>query len=235
MTGDCIQWMLDALPTDDEIQITQRIIGLLFGAAHQLPMLVAFALYNLCKFPEYVEPLRHELAKAEPCELATSSDASTPLLDSFLKETARLYPLSTVNMRRKVMRPFHFSDGSVVPAGNILCVPHRELMLEAANYSDPAKFNGSRFVRDPGGSSNDPLSASRFSHPSPTFPFWGAVNHTCPGRFYATMVSKMVIAHLITNYDIKLQDESREPYLAWGSNMIPHPKLSLLLREREGC
>lgn len=50
-------------------------------------------MYNLCKYPEYIEPLTKEI-------LATRNDSSSrgyeahdmPLMDSFLKETARLNP-----------------------------------------------------------------------------------------------------------------------------------------------
>ena len=55
-------------------------MGLIFGGAHQLSMvcspvfhrcgtkvlqITAFALYYLCKYPEYVEPLREEAVAAK--------------------------------------------------------------------------------------------------------------------------------------------------------------------------
>lgn len=52
--------------------------------------LVAFALYNLCKLPEYLEPLREEIKATE--HLGSKKWDHMHLMDSFLKETARLQP-----------------------------------------------------------------------------------------------------------------------------------------------
>ena len=53
-----------------------------------------FAIYNLCTYPEYLEPLRHEAER-----LFKSGDSSAlddmPLWESFLKETARLNPIDS--------------------------------------------------------------------------------------------------------------------------------------------
>lgn len=53
--------------------------------------LITFALYNLCVHPEYVKPLRAEITRAANDEL-NSQNEDMPLLDSFIKETARLNP-----------------------------------------------------------------------------------------------------------------------------------------------
>lgn len=49
-----------------------------------------YALYDLCEHPEYIEKLREELAQTGG-EFWNCLD-SLPLLDSFLKESARLNP-----------------------------------------------------------------------------------------------------------------------------------------------
>ena len=54
--------------------------------------IIVFALYNLCKHQEYLERLRDEVSKMTEDEICGSRDHDTPLLDSFLKETARLCP-----------------------------------------------------------------------------------------------------------------------------------------------
>lgn len=45
-------------------------------------------------------------------------------------------------------------------------------MQDPANYPDPQTFNPFRFVAD---KDDSPRSEARFSHPSRSFPFWGAV------------------------------------------------------------
>jgi cytochrome P450 len=55
--------------------------------------LIAFVLYNLCRYPEYIQPLRDEIQTLPEGQPNNSND-EMPYLDSFLKETARLNPLT---------------------------------------------------------------------------------------------------------------------------------------------
>lgn len=82
-------------------------MGLLFGSAHQLPMvgyplfaqghakpmkILGFALHFLAEYPEYMEPLREEAVAAKNDKTAAIDYDQMQLMDSFLKETARLNP-----------------------------------------------------------------------------------------------------------------------------------------------
>ena len=55
--------------------------------------LITFALYNLCKHLEYMQPLRAEILRSGGVQLNHQNN-ELPLLDSFLKETARLNPVT---------------------------------------------------------------------------------------------------------------------------------------------
>lgn len=98
--------------TMSALYIYQQTLGLLMAASHQPPMVrsfypphnflklslttlqfISFMLLNLCKHPQYLEPLRNEARNI--AELSEWTKEATPLLDSFLKETARLNPLRT--------------------------------------------------------------------------------------------------------------------------------------------
>lgn len=57
--------------------------------------MLAFLLYNLCKYPEYLEPLRKEAQAMAAVESYGVKNEDTPLMDSFLKESARLNPMRT--------------------------------------------------------------------------------------------------------------------------------------------
>ena len=54
-----------------------------------------------------------------------------------------------------------------------------------------------------------------------------------PARFYVSMITKMVMAHLITTYDIKLANEGVNPSLLLGPTVLTHPCLVLRVRERK--
>ena len=55
---------------------------------------LANALYNLCIYPEYLYPLREE-ARTNQMQGYQHDVDSMPLLDSFLKETARMDPVDS--------------------------------------------------------------------------------------------------------------------------------------------
>lgn len=41
-----------------------------------------------------------------------------------------------------------------------------------------------------------------------------------PGRFYVSIVAKMVLSHFIMNYDIKLANPEAPPSLAWSFAIV---------------
>jgi len=43
----------------------------------------------------------------------------------------------------------------------------------------------------------------------------------------------MVMIHIIKNYDIKLADEGAKHCFSWDVTVLPHPNLTVLLRERK--
>lgn len=47
------------------------------------------------------------------------------------------------------------------------------------------------------------------------------------------MVVKMVLVHVIKHYEIKLADEDAKPHFSWGIDIMPHPRLTFLVRKRK--
>ncbi|KAH8654976.1 cytochrome P450 [Tricladium varicosporioides] len=227
-----VQWMIDSPRKDQDgstLAIAQRTLGFIFGSAYQMPMFITFAIYRLCKHPEYLPLLLQEVTLMSPDEVHSNKKQDTPFLDSFLKETARLHPLQVGSADRKVMTPFTFSDGTHIPTGNYIRIAQQALMLDPDVYSNPTEFQPSRFISD---ESNERASHSRLSQPSPTFPFWGSVGRACPGRFYVSMIAKMTVVYILTHYDLKLVDDKANPHFAWGSNIIPNPFMKIFIRPK---
>lgn len=63
---------------------------------------ITFAIHDLCLHPEYVQPLREEL-HAGYAEFERTS-TGLPLLDSFVKESARLTPVESSKLHRSPFR-----------------------------------------------------------------------------------------------------------------------------------
>ncbi|KAI4213103.1 MAG: hypothetical protein LQ351_004257 [Letrouitia transgressa] len=172
--ADCVQWIMESYKEKNQGTIKKAVdqtIGLLLASAHQFPMILSYIIFNLCIHPEYIERLRQESGSFQNSGDHEAID-NMPLLDSFIKESARLNPLDSLTMQRKAIQDYTFSDGTFVPAGNGVCVPQEALMHDPAVYPSPTEFNGYRFVTKEAGVLR---SSSKFTHPSWSFPFWGAV------------------------------------------------------------
>ncbi|KAI9836330.1 MAG: ADP-ribosylation factor protein 3, partial [Sclerophora amabilis] len=196
---DCVQWVIDSSPRKNpwtRTKIIQEILALWFGSVHQLAMTFVYALYDLCTFPEYVVPLREELENQlqhKHGQVGELQLDNLPLLDSFLRESARMRPSDCISVRRKALRPFAFSDGIRVDAGNWACVPQRAIMQDPALYPGGMAFDGFRFTGPVDRIDKDqrPVPNKRAEEPGATpakpgvkyteinskFPFWGLGKH----------------------------------------------------------
>lgn len=165
---DCIQFFIDASLQKDTWsahKIVQVILGIWFASVHQPALSLIYALDDLCTYPEYVDLLRKELST---CNVIEDDLDTLPLLDSFLKESARLHPSDSISVRRKVLQPYKFSDGTRLSVGDVACIPLQAIMRDPSSYPDSMRFNGFRFVDEQGTGS-----VKRFTDTSPTYPLWG--------------------------------------------------------------
>jgi Cytochrome P450 len=150
---DCIQWMLDTNPRKNPWsaeKIVQVLLGLWFASVHQLAICLVYALEDICSHPEYVEPLLEEILQHANPDGNNADLDSMSLLDSFLKESARLRPSDSISVRRKALQPYTFSDGLHIATGDVVCAPMRAMLQDESNFSDSRTFNGFRFVKADG-------------------------------------------------------------------------------------
>lgn len=53
-----------------------------------------------------------------------------------------------------------------------------------------------------------------------------------PARFYVSVVMKMILSHLIVDYEFKLADATAQPFLLFGKTRLPNPFMTILVRKR---
>lgn len=165
---DCIEFFVDANSVKESWsaqKIVQVILGIWFASVHQPAISLVYALDDLCNYPKYAELLRNGI---ETCHSIGESLDSLPILDSFLKESARLHPSDSISVRRKAVRPWRFTDGTYLSEGDVACVPLQAIMRDPKLYSDSLKFDAFRFV-DGTGTGN----LGRFTDTNFRFPLWG--------------------------------------------------------------
>ena len=70
--------------------------------------------------------------------------------------------------------------------------------------------------------------------PSPTNFAFGFGPHSCPGRFFAVYEIKIVLAHILQNYDFKLKDASGQTPLTCPVGLLnaTDPNIQFLFRRR---
>lgn len=69
-------------------------------------------------------------------------------------------------MRRKVLQPYTFTDGTSLPQGSIVSIPQRAIMRDAMYYDNPETFDGFRFV-------SDAATAKKYTDIDVSYPTWG--------------------------------------------------------------
>ncbi|TLD31888.1 cytochrome P450 [Venturia nashicola] len=232
---DCLQFLFEAARTPeqrDPLRITQQTMGFLFAAAHQLPMFLSFALYELSLRPKLVEALKQEAAGLDVTDIDSARDGAQ-LLDSFLREVARTHPLSAISIVRRTMKPLTLSDGLHVPVGNWIGIPQNGILGDESFYRNADCFQADRFVMSQDSPDSNQDGVRRFTFPDLSFPFWGSIKQSCPGRFYVSMVVKMVLITILSEYEIEPVDKDLQSTWTFGPHMLPSSSLSIRIRAVE--
>ena len=169
-------------------------------------------------------------------------------IDSFIKESQRLSPITNrnwnllsftdlkidlflVGISRLAMKDFTFSDGTVIPRGTSLSVSLHNIHFNDKVYEDPLKFDGFRFskMRQLEGSGKK----AGFVSSSSDHIAFGYGRHLCPGRYFAAYELKLMLAHIVTTYDVKLEVEGVRPRDMWVTiSCVPNPTANVLFRKR---
>ncbi|OMP81510.1 Ent-kaurene oxidase [Diplodia seriata] len=162
--------------------------------------------------------------------------------DSFLKETMRLDIFAGRGLLHEVVAEGGVAlpgEGAVVPKGAWVGVAASEMQKDEDVYGPGAgEFEGWRFVvgeaknaeekDDMGGAGK----GRSMSTTSDMFLAFSRGRHTCPGRFFAANVMKLVLAHVAMEYDIRPL-EKRPENVTISDVSVPPGKARIEVRRRE--
>lgn len=184
----------------DPLVIVARMMVLNFVQSYTNLVTMTNLIYDLISLPEdefetLVADLRAEITR----EMAQGDGFShnffqrLDLMDSFIRESIRYNPIGETGLERIVGKKggFTFSNGAHVPQGALLAAPIKVYQRDETAY--PGGFNPRRFVMDP-------------EHPkvtdiSPNFLNFGLGRGACPGRFFTSNLLKLVLTHLLLDFD----------------------------------
>jgi cytochrome P450 len=233
--NDLLSWVMDYARGDEKSyrNLTLRILLINFTAIHTTTMSFTHALYFLAAMPHYIQPLREEVeAVIGKDGWSRASLGNMHKVDSFLKETQRYGGLGVISMTRKALKDFTFSDGTVIPKNTFVCAASFPIHHDEEYYANSDVFDGFRFSDmriSEGENKHHQLVATHASY----LPF-GYGKHACPGRFFAANELKAMLAHLVLNYDVKLENEGVRPTdMSFGASCIPNQTAEVLFRKRQ--
>ncbi|KAG6900185.1 hypothetical protein C0995_004120 [Termitomyces sp. Mi166 len=215
---DILSWFMDDVDgeTDEEKlrHVAFHLMMINFGAVYTIATSFTQALYHLAAHPECIEPLREEIENVTSNEGWTKSVmGELRKLDSFLKESQRISGLGAISSYRRVLKPFTFSNGTTIPAGMTIGVAAWSTHLDEAVYPNARNFEGFRYVR--ADDEDEKTSQAQMVSSTPDFLAFGLGRHMCPGRFFTVIVLKVMMTHILMNYDVKLEKEGERPKDHW--------------------
>ncbi|PVF93220.1 cytochrome P450 [Serendipita vermifera] len=211
--NDMLTWIMAMVDHSNESSLKAVMAAFhLIDMAAQNTTVATFvhALYHLAAAPQYIDELREEVLEV----LSTgewTKDAIDRLrkLDSFVRETQRLSGISNISMARTAIQDFTFSNGVRVAKGEMVQAVGNPLHHDPEIYPDPMEFKPFRFYE-----MAEEEKARNASHkydmitPSPEFLAWGLGKHACPGRWYASMIVKHLLAYILVYYEFKFAEST---------------------------
>ncbi|KAN0100066.1 Cytochrome P450 [Tylopilus felleus] len=232
---DLLSWLMDEVPNVTAESLTKRLLSVNFAAIHTSANVFTNALYNFAANPQYAQPLREEVdAIVEKEGWSKASLSKMRKVDSFLKESIRMEGIDILGLTRKTTKDFTFSDGTFIPKGTRINAGLIGLHYDEALYDNPEVFNPFRFadIGKPDGEGGK----YQFVATSPEYLPFGHGRHACPGRFFAAAELKTMLAHVVTTYDVKLEEHTTRPQSTRiGSSIGANPTAKVMFRKRARC
>ncbi|KAJ6570329.1 cytochrome P450 [Mycena sp. CBHHK59/15] len=250
--NDLISWLLDAAPPE-RCTVPSLVLHILsfnmtailhrwcvlyrlitVRLTHSPNKTFTHAIYDLAAFPEYASAMREEAAHAVRADgWSATALANMHKIDSFLPESQRFNGIHVVNMMRKVMKPggYQMSDGTLLPPGSFVSVAVRTAHHDPEFYVSPYVFDGFRFskMRE----SADAAFKHHFVTTGVDLLSFGLGKHTCPGRFFAVVELKAMLAHVVLNCEVELETEGvRPPDDEFGGMRMPNLRPGVFFRRR---
>ena len=194
----------------DVSQVVDHMIFLMLAAHDTITSAASSLLYYLLKNPEWQTKLRAEAMAVTGGTGNVSYDdmARMELTEMAFKESLRLIP-PVPGLPRRALREFTFK-GFRIPAGTQVGISPQIVHKMPEHWPDPMRFDPLRFT---------PEEVAK-RHKYAWVPFGGGA-HMCVGLHFAYMQIKILIAQVLTRYELVLEEGYDPPWAPWP---IPKPK-----------
>ncbi len=200
--------------TDEELR--DELLTLLFAGHETTASALAWAFYWVDRLPEVKDKLLQELDTLPP-DADPSTIARLPYLNAVCSETLRIYPIALNPFPRILKSPMEIAGYQFEP-GTIL-LPSIYLTHQREDiYPEPKRFKPERFLE-------------RQYSPYEYFPFGGS-NRRCIGAAFALFEMKLVLATILSRYELKLFGNRAVKPTRRGLTVAPPGSMRLVVTQQ---
>ena len=197
-----LNWLVDIAEGSERntsrLAHTETVLSL--AGIHTMLLRQLSVIYDLTSHPEYLEDLRAEIEGFTP-EWNSATYARLRKLDSFMRESQRLAPPTILGLKRIMQQSYTLKDGTLLPKGTYVAVAAHAIENDPEIFPNPETFDGMRSYNHAGSDSESNLHA--FAATDTKVLGFGYGKTACPGRFFASLVIKMSIVKLISEYEFE--------------------------------
>jgi len=223
-TEDCSQredilWLMMSARDENgermkDYELRDELMTLMLAGHETTATAIAWGLYWIHRYPEIKAKVEAEIAGlgADPDPMAI---AKLPYLDAVCKETLRIYPVAMLTFPRTVLEPTELM-GYKLEAGQVVmgCI---HLMHQREDvYPEPSQFKPERFLE-------------REFDTYEFFPFGGG-KRRCIGEALAMLELKLVLATIVTEYDLELKGNKPEIPARRGVTLAPKKGVQMVFK-----
>ncbi|KAH8093069.1 cytochrome P450 [Cristinia sonorae] len=233
--NDMLMWLIDEgirHGYSDEI-ITEYLLVVEFTALHTTATSFTHALYYLAADPSLAVPMRQEVESvlaAEGGDWGKGAVNQFYKIDSLLRESQRLNGINSTTLWRKTLGPVTFSNGITLPKGTFFSAATSPTHIDEANYENPTMFDPWRFVKTSNGGARQSYVSTNVDYMP-----WGHGRHACPGRHFASYQMKLMMAKIVTTYDVSFEpgmEGQRPENILFGNSIVPNRTARVMFRKR---
>jgi ent-kaurene oxidase len=249
-----LAWLADIAKGNDRNPETLAHVEVLLALAsvHTTVLRMVNVLYDIIAHPKYWKILRDEIEAVEEKyagEWTETSYQRLHKLDSVLRESQRLSPPTILGLKRVFKESYKFANGLRVPKGTYVALPITAIENDPEHTVSPGIFDGLRSYRLFLSSDMDDENTEeveqitkrkglasgnhQFSSLERTVLNFGYGRSACPGRHFASLIIKMTIVRLLTEFDFDFLPNSKRPrnYMI-HEFLFPWPWEKVLIKRR---
>ncbi|HEY9769224.1 MAG TPA: cytochrome P450 [Coleofasciculaceae cyanobacterium] len=195
-------------------ELRDELMTLMLAGHETTASAIAWSLYWVHRYPEIKAKLQNEIASlgANPEPMAI---AQLPYLDAVCKETLRIYPVAMLTFPRTVLKPTELMEYKL-EAGQVLMGCIYLLHQREDVYPEHHQFKPERFLAQE-------FSAYEF------FPFGGG-KRRCIGEALAKLEMKLVLATIISSYELELKSDRPESPARRGVTLAPQTGVQMIFK-----